>query len=205
MLRFFKYVGITIVAVILVIIVAVWWRVHSALPKYDGTVKIPDLKSEATIRRDNLGVPHITAQSIEDLSMAQGYAMAQDRLWQMDLLRRAAAGRLSEILGPVTLETDRTFRRLGLSEAAGRDVALLEPDERVELEAFARGVNQFIEERHTLPIEFALLRYEPEPWRPADTLLIVGYMYQTLTSSWRSDLNRLDTSVKLGKERGIPL
>jgi penicillin amidase len=205
MLRFFKYVGITIVAVILVIIVAVWWRVHSALPKYDGTVKIPDLKSEATIRRDNLGVPHITAQSIEDLSMAQGYAMAQDRLWQMDLLRRAAAGRLSEILGPVTLETDRTFRRLGLSEAAERDVALLEPDERVELEAFARGVNQFIEERHTLPIEFALLRYEPEPWRPADTLLIVGYMYQTLTSSWRSDLNRLDTSVKLGKERAAYL
>lgn len=205
MRRFFKWVVITVVALVAVIGAAAFWRVHRALPKYDGTVQFSDLKSEATIRRDSFGVPHIAAMSKEDLSMAQGYAMAQDRLWQMDLLRRAAAGRLSEIIGPATLETDRTFRRLGLKEAAERDVALLDADERAELEAFARGVNRFIEERHTLPIEFALLRYEPEPWRPADTLLIVGYMYQTLTSSWRWDLNRLDTSAKLGKERAAYL
>jgi penicillin amidase len=205
MWRFLKYAGLTLLVILCVLGGAVWWRVHSALPNYDGTVQMPGLKSEVTIRRGALGVPHIQAQSLVDLSMAQGYAMAQDRLWQMDLIRRAAAGRLSEVIGTATIETDRTFRRLGLSEAAERDVALLDPEERAELEAFARGVNRFIEEGHPLPIEFALLRYEPEPWRPADTLLVVGYMYQTLTSSWRWDLNRLDTSAKLGKERAAYL
>ena len=104
-----------------------------------------------------------------------------------------------------TLETDRTFRRLGLSEAAEREVSLLDADERAELEAFASGVNRYIEEQHALPLSLLLLRYDPDPWRPADTLLVVGYMYQTLTSSWRWDLNRFDTSEKIGKERAAYL
>src|SRR5882724_9445408 len=127
--------------------------------------------------------------------------MAQDRLWQMDLVRRAAGGRLSEIIGLQTLEIDRAFRRLGLSEAADREVSLLDSDEREELEDFSRGVNRYISEKHALPVEFTLLRYNPEPWRPADTLLVIGYMYQTLTTSWRWDLNRLDVSARIGKER----
>jgi penicillin amidase len=179
-----------------------WWIIHRALPQVDGTQELAELKSEVTVRRDSFGVPHISAQSAEDLFTAQGYVMAQDRLWQMDLVRRGASGRLSEIVGPATLEIDRSFRRLGLSQAADRDAALLDPQERVNLEAFARGVNRFIDEhRGRLPVEFVLLRYEPEHWRPADTLLVVGYMFQTLTSSWRWDLNRLDVSAKLGKER----
>jgi penicillin amidase len=168
----------------------------------DGTHELSELKNEVTVIRDSFGVPHIRAQSAEDLFTAEGYVMAQDRLWQMDAVRRGASGRLSEIVGPAAVEIDRGFRRLGLSQAAERDVALLDPQELANLESFARGVNRFIEEhRSRLPVEFVLLRYEPEPWRPADTLLVVGYMYQTLTSSWRWDLNRLDVSAKLGKER----
>lgn len=184
---------------------AAWWAVHGALPQMDGTHEIAEIKNAVTVQRDVRGIPHIHAQSMDDLCVAQGYVMAQDRLWQMDLVRRAAAGRLSEIIGPATLEIDRSFRRLGLSEAADRDVTLLAPGERTELEAFARGVNRFIAEKHSLPIEFGLLRYEPQPWRPADTLLVVGYMYQSLTSSWRWDLNRVETSQRIGKDRAAYL
>ena len=178
-----------------------WWIFHRGLPQLDGTHQIAELKSEVSVLRDARGVPHIRAQSREDLFVAQGYVMAQDRLWQMDLVRRAASGRLSEIIGSQTLEIDRSFRRLGLSEAAEREVSLLDADERAVLDAFARGVNRYIAEKHPLPVEFTLLRYDPEPWRPADTLLIIGYMYQSLTSSWRWDLNRLDVSARIGKER----
>jgi penicillin amidase len=179
-----------------------WWLVHRSLPQVDGTIQLAGLKSEVVIRRDALGVPHITAQSYEDICIAQGYVMAQDRLWQMDVVRRAAAGRVSEIVGTPGLTSDRNFRTLGLKDAAERDVTLLEPEERSLLEAYARGVNLFIDgHRDRLPIEFTMLRYKPEPWRPADTLLVVGYMYQTLTSSWRADLARLDASRRLGKER----
>ena len=91
---------------------------------------------------------------------------------------------------------------LGLAQAADRDATLLDADERKLLEAYARGVNLYIDgHRNRLPIEFTLLRYEPDPWRPADTLLVVGYMYQTLTSTWRAELARLDASNRLGKER----
>jgi penicillin amidase len=179
-----------------------WWLVHRSLPQMDGTLQLAGIKSEVVIRRDAFGMPHITAQSREDVCMSQGYVMAQDRLWQMDVVRRAAAGRVSEIVGPQALVSDRNFRILGLAEAAERDVALLDPDEKQMLEAYAQGVNTYIDAHlDRLPIEFTMLRYQPEHWRPADTLLVVGYMYQTLTSTWRGELARLDASQRLGKER----
>ena len=199
--RYFLYT-LLILALLLIGLRGVsWWIFHRGLPQLDGTHQIAELKSEVTVQRDAKGVPHIRAQSREDLFTAQGYVMAQDRLWQMDLVRRAASGRLSEIIGPQTLEIDRSFRRLGLSEAADREVSLLDADERAVLEAIARGVNRYISEKHPLPVEFTLLRYDPEPWRPADTLLVIGYMYQSLTSSWRWDLNRLEVSARIGKQR----
>jgi penicillin amidase len=199
--RYFLYT-IIILALLLIGLRGVgWWIFHRGLPQLYGTHSIAELKNEVSVLRDAKGVPHIRAQSREDLFTAQGYVMAQDRLWQMDLVRRAASGRLSEIIGPQTLEIDRSFRRLGLSEAADREVSLLDADERAVLDAFARGVNRYISEKHPLPVEFTLLRYDPEPWRPADTLLIIGYMYQSLTSSWRWDLNRLEVSARIGKQR----
>jgi penicillin G amidase len=199
--RYFLYTLIILVLLFIGLGGFGWWIFHRSLPQLDGTHQIVDLKSEVTVQRDAKGVPHIRAQSREDLCVAQGYVMAQDRLWQMDLVRRAASGRLSEIIGPATLEIDRSFRRLGLSQAAEREVSLLDADERAELEAFARGINRYIAEKHPLPVEFVLLRYDPDPWRPADTLLIIGYMYQTLTTSWRWDLNRPTVSAHIGKER----
>jgi len=161
---------------------------------------------DVTVERDNWGVPHIRAASLEDLAEAQGYVMAQDRLWQMDLLRRAARGQLSEILGPKVLQIDRDFRTLGFGRAAARDVTLLDAESRAIMEAYARGVNRFIEQhRNLLPLEFSLLKYKPQPWQPSDTLVISGYMYRTLTSTWEAKLNRAKVTERVGADRAKEL
>jgi penicillin G amidase len=184
----------------------VWWFVYRPLPRLDGTIVVPGLQKEVVVERDSWGVPHIRASSVADLVEAQGYVMAQDRLWQMDLLRRVARGKLSEVLGPATLEIDRQFRTLGFSRAAERDVSQMDPDTRVIMEAYSRGVNRFIDQHHNqLPIEFSLLKYQPQPWQASDSLVIAGYMYQTLTNTWEEKLNRAKITARVGWERARDL
>jgi penicillin amidase len=192
--------------VAVLVFAAGWWIVHRALPQLDGAASLPGLKQEVTVDRDVWGVPHIRASSLEDLLTAQGYVLAQDRLWQMDVLRRVAAGQLAEVFGPVGLERDREFRTLGLYLAADREAAQLDPQMRTMLEAYARGVNCYMDEhRSKLPWEFVAMGYEPRPWRPADSLLIAGYMYQTLTSTWKAELRRSIVSELVGPERAADL
>ncbi len=137
-----------------------WWFIYRPLPQIDGSVLLPGLRQEVTVERDGWGVPHIRATTVEDLAEAQGYVMAQDRLWQMDLLRRVARGQLSEILGVRTLKIDESFRTYGFAQAAERDATLLDPESRKAMDAYARGVNQFIEQhKKNLPLEFSLLHY----------------------------------------------
>lgn len=184
----------------------VWWFVYRPLPQLDGSIALPGLQQKVTVDRDHWGVPHIRAASVEDLAETQGYVMAQDRLWQMDLYRRAARGQLSEILGPRTLAIDKGFRTLGLGRAADREATLLEPEPRKIIEAYARGVNQFIEQhKNNLPLEFSLLRYEPKPWQPSDTLAISGYMYRVLTDTWVRELNRATVAERAGPDRAKDL
>jgi len=192
------------ICAILVIVTAAlaWWFVYRPLPQLDGSASLPGLQREVTVERDRWGVPHIRAASVEDLAEAQGFVMAQDRLWQMDLLRRVARGQLSEILGPGTLLIDKEFRTNGFGRAAERDSALVDPESRKMMEAYARGVNQFIEQhKRNLPLEFSLLHYEPRPWQPSDTVAISGYMYRTLTDTWERELNRAKVSERAGTDR----
>jgi penicillin amidase len=183
-----------------------WWFIYRPLPQIDGTASLPGLQQEVTVERDRWGVPHIRAASLEDLAEAQGYVVAQDRLWQMDIIRRAARGQLSEILGPKTLAIDKDFRTLGFSRAAERDVALLDPESRKVTEAYARGVNKFVEQhRNSLPLEFSLLRYKPQNWQPSDSLLVSAYMYQTLTSTWERELHRALVTERAGVDRARDL
>ena len=136
-----------------------WWVVYRPLPQVDGEIRVAGLQKEVTVERDIWGVPHIRASSLEDMAEAQGYVMAQDRLWQMDLLRRVARGQLSEILGPKLIPIDKRFRVLRLGWAADRDATLLPPESKVAIEAYARGVNRFIASHSgNLPLEFTLLR-----------------------------------------------
>jgi penicillin G amidase len=183
-----------------------WWYVYRPLPQLDGSLSLPGLQQEVTVGRDRWGVPHIRAASAEDLAEAQGYVMAQDRLWQIDLLRRVARGQLSEILGHRTLEIDKEFRTLGLGRAADRDAMQLDPEARKIIEAYTRGVNQFIEQhQNNLPLEFSLLRYKPLLWQPSDTLAISGYMYRTLTDTHVRELNRAKVAERAGAERAKDL
>ncbi len=206
MVRFFGYVALAVALAAGLVFAVGWWVVHRALPQYDGAASLPELKQEVTVDRDTWGVPHIRASSPEDLFTAQGYVLAQDRLWQMDVLRRAAAGQLSEVFGLVALERDREYRTLGLYVAAEREIARLNPEMRASLEAYARGVNRYIAERRgKLPWEFVYMRYEPRPWKPADSLLIAGYMYQTLTRTWEAELKRAKVTELLDAERARDL
>jgi penicillin G amidase len=206
-LRTFLRLLCWLAALVLVVVAAgVCWYIYRPLPTMDGTQTVPGLKQEVTVERDRWGVPHLRASNMEDLAEAQGYVMAQDRLWQMDLLRRVARGRLSEVFGPRTVKFDKQFRLLGVSQAADRDATLMDGEGRAILEAYARGVNRLIEQnRDRLPIEFSLLRYSPEPWKPADTFAISGYMYETLTNTWESKLNRARVTERVGGERAKDL
>ena len=187
--------------VVIVVATAIWWFVYRPLPQLEGSIVVPGLHSEVTVERDNWGVPHIRASSVEDLAEAQGYVTAQDRLWQMDLLRRAARGQLSEVLGPKTLKIDRDFRILNFGPAADGDFGMMSPEVRKIMEAYARGVNRFIEQHLTrLPIEFTLLNYKPQPWQPTDTLVIGCYMFRTLTDTREKEMDRAIVTAKVGPE-----
>jgi penicillin G amidase len=183
-----------------------WWFIYRPLPQIDGSASLPGLRQKVSVERDGWAVPHIRAATVEDLAEAQGYVMAQDRLWQMDLLRRAARGQLSEILGARTLKIDESFRTYGFARAAERDATLFDPESRKVMDAYSRGVNEFIEQhKKNLPLEFSLLHYEPKPWQPSDTLAISAYMYRTLTDTWERELNRAKVTERAGAERAKDL
>ncbi|MGB8474819.1 MAG: penicillin acylase family protein [Candidatus Acidiferrum sp.] len=183
-----------------------WWFIYRPLPQLDGSISLPGLKKQVTAERDAWGVPYIRASSLEDAVEAQGYVMAQDRLWQLDLMRRASRGQLSEIVGPLALKSDRQFRTYGFSRAADRDFASMDKDSRALMQAYARGVNLFIDQhKHDLPLEFSLLNYKPQPWQPTDSLVIAGYMYQTLTNTWERELDRAKVEARVGEDRSKDL
>ena len=187
------------------------WRARRALPAYDGQTELAGLGQPVRVLRDERAVPHLYAANLDDLVFAQGYAHAQERLWQMDILRRTVRGELAEILGQRLLSVDQDSRRLGLGGVADRAVDTLDPDARRLLEAYARGVNAYIESHpgsplfSGLPVEFALLHYRPEPWRPADSLALGLHMYRLLYTSWPSELARARVSERVGPERAADL
>ena len=186
---------------LVVFAIAVWWLVYRPLPQLDGSIAVAGLSQQVSVERDNWGIPRIRAASVEDLAEAQGYVLAQDRLWQMDLLRRVGRGRLSEILGPATINIDKEFRNFNFSRAAERDAQQMDPESRKIMEAYARGVNRFIEQHPSrLPIEFSLLKYKPEPWQVSDSLVIAGYMYRTLTDTRHAELHRAAILAKVSPD-----
>ena len=161
------------------------------LPQLDGSLAVYGLAAPVTVERDARGVPHIRAASMDDLVFAQGFVTAQDRLWQMDLLRRHAAGQLAAILGRPLLDHDRLQRSLQLRAAADRAIAVLPADQGHWLEVYARGVNASIAaQRGRLPIEFRLLAYRPAPWTPRDSILVELVMFQDLTTGFPQKLAR---------------
>ena len=160
-----------------------WWtrRLEARLPEMQGSRTL-DGVSRIEILRDELGTPHVYADNDDDLFYGYGFATGQDRLWQLDYLRRKAFGRLSEVLGPNGLELDTIARTVGIGRIAAAEAARLPSLTLRRLEAFAGGINGAMKEaRGRLPIEFALLGYEPEPWSRVDSLALWAELRWYLT------------------------
>ncbi len=165
----------------------------------DGDYQLLGLDERAEIVRDTYGVPHIFASTTHDLFFLQGYATAQDRLFQLDLFRRTGRGRLSEVLGDAGVETDKFIRTIGLARAADLDAALLSDQARLALDAYADGVNKLIEQRgDALPLEFMLLGYRPERWTATDSLVILKLQSFDLATNYATELSRANVAARAG-------
>jgi penicillin amidase len=182
------------------------WLSRRRLPQTDGTLNLPGLKAPVEIIRDRWGVPHIYADNLHDLFFAQGFVHAQDRLWQMEINRRTATGRLSELFGDVALDTDRLTRTFGFNRLAQADLDAASGEMQEVLDAYAVGVNVFLDQTDgRLPVEFTLLRHWPEPWTPVDSLAWARVMIWNLSHAWAGEIVRARLVEKLGPERAADL
>jgi penicillin G amidase len=177
---------------------------HKPKPRYKGSLRVKELSAPVEIFRDKWGVPHIYAQSTPDLVFAQGFIHAQERLWQMDFSHRLVAGRLSEILGSVSVPLDRWMRTLTMRRVAESEVDLLDGESRLLAERYADGVNACIQSE-PLPLEFRLLNHTPEPWTPADSLSWVKMMSWSLCVNWEAEILRARLVDRLGLETAASL
>ncbi len=176
--------------------------VRASLPQRDGTVRLAGLSAPVTVTYDRLGVPNISAANLADLFFAQGYVTAQDRLWQMDVTRRFASGDLAVVLGPEYVEYDRENRILGLRQVAQRSAANMDAQQRAQFEAYAAGVNAYIEQHQkTLPLEFRFLQYFPHAWTVEDSILVGLAMTEFLNHGlYKNKLEKEKVLAKLGPE-----
>ncbi len=192
---------IVLVIVALILAAVGTWFVRRPWPQVKGEIAVAGLSAPAEVIRDEWGVPHIYAQTEQDLFFAQGYVHAQDRLWQMEFNRRIASGTLSAALGDATLKTDRFLRTIGLRRAAEEDWALMDEEMRATLQAYADGVNAYVEShRNRLPLEFTILGVDPEPWTPLDTLAWGKVMSYQLCGNYDDELLRARIVAELGLE-----
>lgn len=192
------------------IVVALLFLAHHlatrSFPKTDGSVSVRGIQSAVKIYRDQFGVPHVFAESETDAWFGAGFVQAQDRLWQMELIRRAGLGRLSEVLGPAALKTDRLFRTLGLRRLAEETARALDADTRSALEAYALGVNASqTGQKGAYAVEFDMLGFEPEPWTVVHSLVLAKLMAWELNTSRWVDITYGLLVQRLGEERAREL
>ena len=209
-MRRFRWIFALLIVVLVVVLAAgVFLRgqMRRGWPKVDGKTRLPGLLAPVEVLRDKMGVPHIYAENSHDLFFGQGYVHAQDRFWQMEFWRRIGAGRLSEILGESAVGNDRFIRTVGWRRAAEDDLAHLDEETSAALEAYAEGVNAYLEERDgRLGLEFTVLalngvRYEPDPWTPVDTLTWAKVMAWDLGGNMDSELRRARLVSLLGVDK----
>ncbi len=176
------------------------WMSRKRLPRTQGELRLAGLHGPVEVIRDRWGVPHIYAQDAQDLFFAQGYVHAQDRLLQMDIARRLALGRLSELFGEMALETDRLVRTFGLGRIARQEWAAYDADLRGLLEAYTAGVNAFLHGPEALEVAYTLLRHTPEDWHPEHSLAIVRLLVWELSHGWQGELVRAELAEAVGPE-----
>jgi penicillin G amidase len=190
--RVVRLANVSMVVLALLLSAAVYWYAFRPLPQTSGEITAP-IGGSATVKRDARGVPHIEASSWQDAIFLQGYVTAQDRLWQMDGLRRYSAGQLAEIFGPALLPADERSRRMRIRAIAEADVQHLSLAERAVVVEYARGVNYFIDtHRGDYSLEFSLPGhvYDPRPWSVVDSVLVGLAMFRDLTDSSQFEFDK---------------
>jgi penicillin amidase len=182
------------------------WLGRRRLPQIDGTLSLPGLQGQVEVIRDRWGVPHIYANSSHDLFFAQGFIHAQDRLFQMEIHRRLATGRLSELFGELSLDTDRAVRTFGFHRLGKADEDVISQEMKDTFQAYAKGVNAFLEHPGAkYPVEFTLLRHKPEPWQPEDSMAFARVMIWQLSHAWYGEIVRAQIIEKVGEEHAAEL
>lgn len=172
------------------------------LPKYEGEITVKGISRDVKIFRDDYAVPYIYAENDEDAAFSLGFVHAQERLFQMDILRRAGEGRLSEVLGSKAIPMDKMFRTLGIYKNVGVNFPKMCDDTKRMLLAYSNGINQFIKQaKGKMPLEFALLEYEPYLWKPEHSLVIAKLMAWELNISWWTDIAYTHLVQQLGEEK----
>jgi penicillin amidase len=197
-----------VVALALVVTAVLVWSVNRAFPQTDGTVAVEGLTADVSVQRDGHGIPTLTATSTDDLFRAQGYVHAQDRFWEMDFRRHMTAGRLSELFGESQVPTDSFLRTLGWHRTAQEEVDALPDEARSYYEAYAAGVNAYLEERSGggLALEYTILGlqnrgYEPQPWTPADSVAWLKAMAWDLRTNIEDETARALLTPHLEADR----
>ncbi|TDE02954.1 penicillin acylase family protein [Flavobacterium hiemivividum] len=200
-MKIFKKVLLVIVSFVAILIVGLMLYGFYLKPKYEGELQLKNIQKEATVHFDDFGIPHIYAQNAEDAMTALGYVHAQDRLWQMELMRRIAPGRLSEIFGNVTLKNDQFFAGLGIEEASLKAIASLDKNSESYkgTMAYLDGINQYMAEGAS-PIEFQLLGVKKEKFTIKDVYNIFGYMSFSFAMAHKTDPLLTDIRNKYGMD-----
>ncbi len=159
----------------------------STLPSYTGEIASSKISSDVKIYRDSMAVPYIVAKNDDDAAFALGYVHAEDRLFSMDLIRRAGEGELSQIIGPETVPFDKMFLTIGIKRTAAEILSQLDPATLKLLQSYSNGVNHYIKEaKGKYPVEFDILNYMPKPWTPLDCIVVGRMMARELNISWCS-------------------
>ncbi|NJP37781.1 penicillin acylase family protein [Alkalicoccus luteus] len=194
---------LTMCSLLLAGLLFIWWFSAQSHPQLDGeTIEAP-LTAEVEVIRDSRGVAKIQADELEDLFYTQGYVMAQDRLFQMDMTRRLAGGRLAEVIGEDALESDKYFRSYGMHRAVDGIIEQFDDETERMVDAFAAGVTGYIDdafEAGEQPLEFRILGYRPDEWTAEDTAIAVKYMGYTLTGNFRDELTHYELVRRFGAE-----
>jgi len=199
MKRALKIVAVLLAALLVLTGGAAAWYIHSKQPQRSGTLSLTQLQAPVTVRYDERGVPHIRAENEPDLYRALGYVHAQDRLFQMELMRRLAQGELAEVLGPTLANADRLFRTLRIGAHAQTMAARMNPQSPTAkvLAAYLDGINQF-QATHPAPIEFDLLGIPKRPFTPKDTFAVAGYLAYSFAATFTTELSLTYVRDKLG-------
>ena len=201
MKRFLKFAALGLMALLVLATAGLAWVIYSAQPQRSGQVDMPQLTAPVSVRYDERGVPHIRAENEADLYRTLGYVHAQDRLFQMEMMRRLSRGELAEVLGPRLLPIDRLFRTLGIRANADAYAATMDqnsPSYRA-LVAYLDGINHY-QDTHAAPLEFRLLGIAKRPFVPHDTFSVAGYLAYTFAAAFRTEPTLTYVRDKLGRD-----